>query len=95
VRKHAGVLSAGAAASRVGLLVCDEGHRLKAAGGNQTIAALSSLPTRRRVILTGTPLQNNLAEFYSMANFVNPGTFGTLSSFKRIFQVGSLPLSEC
>jgi len=47
-------------AARVGLLVCDEGHRLKAAAGNKTIDALNRLPTRRRVILSGTPVQNNL-----------------------------------
>ena len=42
--------------------VCDEGHRLKSAGGNQTIKALVALRATRRILLTGTPLQNNLDE---------------------------------
>jgi hypothetical protein len=46
------------------LLVCDEGHRLKAKGGNKTIDALLALNCHRRVVLTGTPVQNNLDEFY-------------------------------
>ena len=44
--------------------MCDEGHRLKAAGGNKTINALLALRCPRRVLVTGTPLQNNLEEFY-------------------------------
>lgn len=44
--------------------MCDEGHRLKAAGGNKTITALLALRCPRRILVTGTPLQNNLEEFY-------------------------------
>ena len=39
------------------LLVCDEAHRLKNSD-NQTSKALNSLPVKRRVLLTGTPMQN-------------------------------------
>jgi len=42
--------------------VCDEGHRLKSAGGNKTIDSLLALRASRRILLTGTPLQNNLDE---------------------------------
>ena len=42
-----------ALAGRVDLLVCDEGHRLKASGGNQTIAALKGIGCKRIVLLTG------------------------------------------
>lgn len=59
LRRHATAL-----AGACDLLVCDEGHRLKAAGGSKTLAALLALGCRRRVLLTGTPLQNNLEEFY-------------------------------
>ena len=45
---------------KLGLLVCDEGHRLKNSDGNKTINALAACPTRRRVLLTGTPVQNDL-----------------------------------
>jgi DNA repair and recombination protein RAD54 and RAD54-like protein len=39
------------------LLVCDEAHRLKN-NDNQTSKALDSLPVKRRILLTGTPMQN-------------------------------------
>jgi DNA repair and recombination protein RAD54B len=39
------------------LMVCDEGHRLKSAAGNQTINALLALRCPRRILLTGTPVQ--------------------------------------
>lgn len=54
------------------LLICDEAHRLKN-GQTQTSLALSSLNCRKRVLLTGTPMQNDLEEFFAMVNFTNPG----------------------
>lgn len=39
-------------------------HRLKAAGGNKTMDALLALQCPRRVIVSGTPIQNNLGEFF-------------------------------
>lgn len=48
------------------LLVCDEAHRLKNRE-NQTSMALASLPVKRRVLLTGTPMQNDLEEFYAVS----------------------------
>jgi len=77
--------STGASSHPVGLLICDEGHRLKQAGGNQTIRALAGCPTMRRVLLTGTPVQNDLGEFYAMASFVNPAVLGPLTTFRRVF----------
>ena len=100
-RRYAGLINGGAAAAGsgastksgaakrgcdVGLLVCDEGHRLKNSDGNQTIAALAACPCRRRVILTGTPIQNRLDEFYACCSFVNPDVLGPLNVFRRVFQ---------
>ena len=51
------------------LLVCDEGHRLKNIGGNATIKALNMLPAKKRILLSGTPVQNNLDEFYAVSLF--------------------------
>lgn len=42
-------------------VVCDEGHILRKEG-SYISKALSALRTKRRVVLTGTPLQNNLVE---------------------------------
>ncbi|KAK8791063.1 hypothetical protein WA158_005694 [Blastocystis sp. Blastoise] len=69
----------------VNLIVCDEGHRLKSGTSNLTVDALAGIKTRRRIILTGTPIQNDLEELYSLANYVNPGIFGELNTFKQLF----------
>jgi DNA repair and recombination protein RAD54B len=73
-----------AAIKSIGLVVCDEGHRLKN-DKIKTSQALSALPTARRVVLTGTPVQNHLDEFFCMVEFCNPGVFGTPQSFRRVF----------
>jgi SNF2 family DNA or RNA helicase len=81
-RKHAKLLNK---TSTIDLLLCDEGHRLKSSATNKTIAALNAAPTKRRVIITGTPVQNDLEEFYSMCDFVNPSCLGGLALFRRIY----------
>lgn len=68
------------------LLICDEGHRLKASAGNQTIDALTRTRAPWRVLLSATPVQNNLAELWSMVNFVLPPPtcpLGSLADFRR------------
>ncbi|GET88913.1 DNA repair and recombination protein RAD54, putative [Leishmania tarentolae] len=69
----------------VELVVCDEGHRLKNAEV-KTTKAVDMLPTRNRVILSGTPIQNDLSEFHAMVNFVNPGILGNRDLFARVFE---------
>lgn len=71
--------------STIDLLLCDEGHRLKSSGTSKTIAALAAAPTKRRVIITGTPVQNDLEEFYCMCDFVNPSCLGALALFRHIY----------
>jgi SNF2 family DNA or RNA helicase len=67
----------------VGLLVLDEGHRLKNAGDSRTFAALASLPTDARLCITATPIQNNLCEFFNLADFCCPGILGPNVSYFR------------
>lgn len=69
----------------IGLVICDEGHKLKNAN-IQCARAVAAIKTRRRVILTGTPIQNDLEEFYAMVNFVNPGVLGDLALFKKVYE---------
>lgn len=71
--------------SNIDIIICDEGHRLKSAS-NKSAQAIKSLKTRRRIILSGTPIQNDLGEFYVMADFVNPGLLENYSTFKKEFE---------
>ncbi|KAL5275449.1 RAD54L family protein [Megaselia abdita] len=71
--------------SEVGIVICDEGHRLKNSE-NLTFQALMGLQTKKRVLLSGTPIQNDLTEYYSLVNFVNPGMLGTANEFKRAYE---------
>ncbi|ODV96232.1 hypothetical protein PACTADRAFT_23072, partial [Pachysolen tannophilus NRRL Y-2460] len=66
------------------LLVCDEGHRLKSSQ-NKVLKVLNTLDIEKRILLTGTPIQNDLTEFYNIINFVNPGIFGSFDKFQRNF----------
>lgn len=69
----------------VDIVIADEGHRLKTAS-NKSMQAIQSLNTERRIILSGTPLQNDLGEFFTAIDFVNPGLLGQRSAFKRAFE---------
>lgn len=66
------------------LIVCDEGHRLKN-NSSKVIKLLDGLGVQMRLVLTGTPIQNDLNEFYTIANFINPGILGSLSDFQKRF----------
>ncbi|PVH99075.1 helicase swr1 [Periconia macrospinosa] len=70
----------------IGLLLCDEGHRLKN-GDNQTFTALNGLNVQKRVILTGTPIQNDLSEYFSLLNFANPSYLGTRNDFRKQYEI--------
>lgn len=66
------------------MVIVDEGHCLKNMKSdlNQTT---SQIRTLRRVILTGTPMQNNLSEYYTMVNFVKPYLLGSKEEFDNQF----------
>lgn len=67
------------------LLVCDEAHRLK---NDKTLTnqALAQVQCNRRILLSGTPIQNDLEEFYAMVNFTNPGVLGDAAAFRRYYE---------
>lgn len=69
----------------IDLVIADEGHRLKTKE-NKAAQAIKNLDTTMRVVLSGTPMQNDLSEFYVMVDFVNPGVLGTYNTFKKEFE---------
>ena len=70
----------------IGLMLCDEGHRLKN-GDSQTFGALNNLNVSRRVILSGTPIQNDLSEYFSLISFANPDLLGSRLEFRKRFEL--------
>lgn len=58
-------------------LIVDEGHRIKNLNC-RLVQELKRLPTDNKLLLTGTPLQNNLAELWSLLNFLLPEVFDDL-----------------
>lgn len=71
--------------TKIGLILADEGHRLKN-GESLTFTALDSLQCERRVILSGTPIQNDLTEYFSLISFANPGLLGSRNEFRKNFE---------
>lgn len=80
-RMHAALLHS----KEIGLVICDEGHRLKNCE-NQTYKALMGLRAKRRILLSGTPIQNDLLEYFSLIHFVNEGLLGSAQEFKRKYE---------
>ena len=68
----------------IDLLICDEGHRLKN-GSSKVLNTLKNLEIRNKVLLSGTPIQNDLNEFYTIIDFINPGILGSFNLFKKHF----------
>lgn len=65
--------------------VVDEGHRLKNANSKLAITLMKEYRIKRRLLLTGTPLQNNLQEMWALMNFLVPGVFGSGEGFEEWF----------
>ena len=65
-------------------LIVDEGHRLKNFDC-KLIRELKIIPAANKLLLTGTPLQNNLPELWSLLHFLLPDVFSSLDQFKSWF----------
>nr|CAB3252498.1 chromatin structure-remodeling complex subunit snf21-like [Phallusia mammillata] len=70
-------------------LVLDEGHRVKNLNC-KTLKDIKVISTKGKVMLTGTPLQNNLTELWSLLNFLFPEVFDDVKSFQSWFDMDLL-----
>jgi len=65
-------------------VVVDEGHNIKNPDAERT-KAIKTINGQHKLALTGTPIQNNLAELWSLFDFAMPGYLGTRSQFQEKF----------
>ena len=65
------------------MIIVDEAHRIKSAEGFLSLELSKTDPTTRMLALTGSPLQNNLSELFTMVNCVEPGFLGEWNRFKN------------
>ncbi|THH31280.1 hypothetical protein EUX98_g2915 [Antrodiella citrinella] len=80
------------AAYNWGFIVVDEGHRLKNMDC-KLMQEIKQLQAAGRMVLTGTPLHNNLAELWSLLNFVLPDVFSDLYTFQDWFNLPAMQAS--
>ncbi|HWG00675.1 MAG TPA: DEAD/DEAH box helicase [Trebonia sp.] len=69
-----------------GRVVCDEAQAIKNHGTAQA-KAVRALPASARIALTGTPVENQLSELWSIMEFANPGLLGPATSFRENYAV--------
>ncbi|KAM9011180.1 DNA excision repair protein ERCC-6 isoform 1-T1 [Ara ararauna] len=67
-------------------VILDEGHKIRNPNAAVTLAC-KQFRTPHRIILSGSPMQNNLKELWSLFDFVYPGKLGTLPVFMEQFSV--------
>ncbi|XP_062591329.1 DNA excision repair protein ERCC-6-like [Saccostrea cucullata] len=67
-------------------VVLDEGHKIRNPDA-QVTQACKQFRTPHRIILSGSPIQNNLKELWSLFDFVFPGKLGTLPDFMQHFSI--------
>ena len=67
-------------------VILDEGHKIRNPDAQITLA-VKQFSTSHRLILSGSPLQNNLKELWSLFDFIYPGKLGTLPVFMQQFSV--------
>ncbi len=76
--------------NEAGVVVADEGHQIKNPA-TKRFAAVTSLKTKRRIALTGYPLQNNMDEYYTMIMWCMDDLLGDAAYFHDTF---SKPIQE-
>ena len=71
---------------RFDAIIADEGHKLK---NEKTVTtqSMKEINARFKLLLTGTPLQNNLTELWTLFNFILPDLFNSSAQFKKWFSI--------
>ena len=69
--------------SKTKIVVADEAHKL--ASGSMVAAIARTFETKYRIAMTGTPLSNNLTEWFDMIDWISPGYLGNFNKFKVKF----------
>ena len=67
-------------------MVLDESQNIKNINA-QTTKSILLLQSKSRIALSGTPIENNLSELYSLFRFLNPTMFGTLNEFNNLYAI--------
>lgn len=68
--------------TRWSLIILDEAQAIKNSSAAQT-RAVKKLRGDRRIVMTGTPIENHIGELWSLFDFSSPGLLGTAAEFKR------------
>mmetsp|Transcript_4717 Transcript_4717/g.8359 ORF Transcript_4717/g.8359 Transcript_4717/m.8359 type:complete len:1668 (+) Transcript_4717:195-5198(+) len=94
ITSYEALVQDGAALSSVPFeaVIVDEGHRLKTQKGKLAMTFRDLIKADMRVILTGTPLQNNVGELYNLLHFVEPKMFNDSTAF--LDQFGDMQNAE-
>ena len=69
-------------------IVFDEAHKLKNCE-SETFRLSQKLKSERRLLMTGTPLQNNIGELWCLLNFLMPSLFTDKSDFNEWFDMSA------
>eukprot|EP00347_Sterkiella_histriomuscorum_P012579 403368026 len=72
-------------------IIVDEGHRMKNQKSKFALTLGQQYQSAHRILLTGTPLQNNLSELWALLNFLLPKIFSSCDEFQKWFDK---PLSK-
>lgn len=67
-------------------VILDESQNIKNVNA-QTTKAIMLLDAKHRIALSGTPIENNLSELYSLFRFLNPSMFGTMEEFNNYYAI--------
>jgi SNF2 family DNA or RNA helicase len=68
------------------IVVVDEAHLLLKTATTKMYKAIDAMKTKRRILMTGTAMQNNMREYYTMINLCAPGLLGSsVADFNKMY----------